>query len=353
VLWRPLLAVSLAAGLLLLIVALYLAFMTATDYRPPAELALETGNNAAAVLARGTPFSVLTFNIGYCGMEAGADFFMDSGRGSRGRSREQTRRNLERIAAFLDREKADLLLLQEVDRRASRSFQVDERRELERRFAGYGSVFALNYKVPWVPVPLLHPMGAVQSGLLTFSRFRVRSALRRRLPGQEGWPRQLAELDRCALESRLPLAGGGELVLFHLHLSVFDKGGRIRRQQLAYVRERLLAEFQKGNHVIAGGDWNHGLPGSDPKRFPASRPRSRWYMELPPDFTPPGFRWALDPTVPSVRSSASPYRRGESFVAVIDGFLVSANVEVRSVGTRDLGFENSDHNPVTAVLVLK
>ncbi len=350
---RLLMAAACAAGLLLAIVLVYLGFMTATDYRPPALLALEIRDNAAAILEKGAPFSVVSFNIGYCGMDAGADFFMDGGRGSRSASPERTRTNLRRIAAFLAGEQADLILLQEVDRRASRSQRVDQLHELQQRLAGHGGVFALNYKVPWVPVPLARPMGAVESGLLTLSRFRVESARRHRLPGQEAWPRQLAELDRCVSECRLPLKGGGELVLLNLHLSVFDRGGRIRRQQLDWLRERLLAEYRNGRHVIAGGDWNHGLPGSDPQRFPATRAASAWYMPLPPDFTPPGFAWALDPDRPTVRASSTPYRPGESFVAVIDGFLVSDNVAVRQAVVRDLDFANSDHNPVRAVFSLR
>ncbi len=348
-----LMAAAWAAGLLLLIVLIYLAFMTATDYRPPELLALEIRNNAAAPLEKGTPFSVLSFNIGYCGMDAGADFFMDGGRGSRSASLEQTRTNLRRIAAFLAGEPADLILLQEVDRRSSRSQRVDQMDELQQRLAGHGAVFALNYKVPWVPVPLTRPMGAVESGLLTFSRFRASSARRHRLPGREAWPRQLAELDRCVSECRLPLKGGGELVLFNLHLSVFDRGGRIRRRQLDWLRQRLLAEYRNGRHVIAGGDWNHGLPGSDPQRFPMTRAAPAWYMALPPGFTPPGFVWALDADRPTVRASSTPYRPGESFVAVIDGFLVSDNVAVHRVAVHDLDFANSDHNPVRAVFALR
>jgi endonuclease/exonuclease/phosphatase family metal-dependent hydrolase len=350
---KPLILLARAAGLPVLIVLLYLAYMTATDYRPPELLALEIRNNPAAVLERGAPFSVLSFNIGYCGMDAGADFFMDGGRGSRSASLEQTRTNLRRIAAFLADEPANLILLQEVDRRATRSQRVDQLDELRQRLAGYGAVFALNYKVPWVPVPLARPMGAVESGLLTLFRFRASSARRHRLPGREAWPRQLAELDRCVSECRLPLKGGGELVLFNLHLSVFDRGGRIRRRQLDWLRQRLLAEYRNGRHVIAGGDWNHGLPGSDPKRFASTRPPSAWYMALPRGFTPPGFAWALDADRPTVRASSSPYRPGESFVAVIDGFLVSDNVAVHRVVVHDLDFSNSDHNPVRAVFVLR
>lgn len=39
---------------------------------------------------------------------------------------------------------------------------------------------------------------------------------------------------------------------------------------------------------------------------------------------------------------------GENYVGVIDGFVVSPNVQVQSVTTTDLGFEYSDHHPVTA-----
>jgi endonuclease/exonuclease/phosphatase family metal-dependent hydrolase len=342
-----------AVVLPLLAVAVYLGYMTVTDFRPAAEMGLEVKNNSAAMLERNVPFTLLTFNIGYAGMDAGADFFMDGGRGSRGSSLKQTRVNLQAIGAFLSATDPDLALLQEVDLRATRSYRLDERRELQSRLPGHGSIFAVNYKVPWVPVPLTRPMGAVHGGLLTMSRFHVRAAFRRRLPGSEGWPRQLAELDRCLAECRLPLRGGGELVLMHLHLSAFDRGGRIRSRQLAFLRERLQEEYRQDNHVIAGGDWNHGLPGSSPGRFESTMKRPDWYLELPAGFAPAGFSWVLDPSRPTIRASSTPYRPGESFVAVIDGFLVSDNVEVRRTAGHDLGFAHSDHHPVLAVLALR
>lgn len=341
------------AALPLLVLVLYLAFMTVSDYRPAPEVGLGIGNNAGAKARKGMPITVLTFNTGYGGMDAGADFFMDGGRGSRGGSREKVRANLERIAAFLAVENPDLALLQEVDLKATRSYGVNELAELGNGLAGHGRVFALNFKVPWVPVPLARPMGAVTSGLLTLSRFRVRSALRLRLPGKKAWPRQLAELDRCLGECRLSLQGGGELVVLNLHLSVFDRDGRIRRRQLDYLRRRLLDEYRRGSYVIAGGDWNHGLPGSDPGRWRWTGRTPAWYRTLPEDFTPPGFRWVVDAGRPTIRASSTPYRPGGTFVAVIDGFLVSENVEVLSAAVRDLGFANSDHNPLIATFVLK
>jgi endonuclease/exonuclease/phosphatase family metal-dependent hydrolase len=340
-------------GLPVLIVVLYLTYMTLMDYRPAAAINLEIKNNRATTLKKGVPLSLMTFNIGYCGLDAGQDFFMDGGGASRSKSLEQTLTNLEDITRFLAGAKADLIVLQEVDVKSSRSYQVNELDYLQKHLAGYGAIFAVNYQVPWVPVPLTRPMGAVMSGLLTFSRFNVRSAIRYRLPGLEAWPRQLAELDRCFIENRLPVEGGRDLVLLNAHLSVFDKGGRIRKLQLAYLKKRIVDEYGKGNYVIVGGDWNHGLPGTDPGLFKWTIARPGWYEPLPDDFTPAGFVWAKDKTMPTIRSNGSAYKEGENFVAVIDGFLVSANVEIQKVAGHNLAFKNSDHNPVSAVFVLK
>jgi endonuclease/exonuclease/phosphatase family metal-dependent hydrolase len=340
-------------GVPALIVLLFLAFLTVSDYRPAPAVHLGIDNNQDRLLPKNVQFTVMTFNIGYCGLDAGEDFFMDGGTHSRCRSLEQTWTNLKEITRFLTASGPDLLALQEVDSRASRSYRVDERSCLQASFPGHGAAFAVNYQVAWVPVPLTRPMGAVKSGLLTLCRYRMGAAVRYRYPGSEAWPRQLAELDRCFLQTRLPLTGGGELLLLNSHLSVFDKGGRIRKLQLAYLRQHIVAEYRKGNHVIVGGDWNHGLPGTAATFFKAAMAPPGWYVMVPEDFTPPGFAWAVDRTVPTVRSNGTAYRQGENFVAVIDGFLVSPNVEIVKVDGRDLAFRNSDHNPVAAVFILR
>ncbi|MBQ7614213.1 MAG: endonuclease, partial [Butyrivibrio sp.] len=38
---------------------------------------------------------------------------------------------------------------------------------------------------------------------------------------------------------------------------------------------------------------------------------------------------------------------------MLDGYIVSSNVEVKEVKTLDLGFKNSDHNPVVMRFELK
>ena len=68
-----------------------------------------------------------------------------------------------------------------------------------------------------------------------------------------------------------------------------------------------------------------------------------------------GFGSAYDLTVPTCRLLNQPYDPSDTENTqyyAIDGFLVSPNVEVSAVKTLDLGFENSDHNPVLLTVSL-
>ena len=84
----------------------------------------------------------------------------------------------------------------------------------------------------------------MNSGLLTLSKFGSTSNVRYDLPEKKAWPRQLFELDRAFMESRFPVDNGKELILINLHLSAFDQGGTIRKQQLeylsTYIQERMI-----------------------------------------------------------------------------------------------------------------
>ena len=116
---------------------------------------------------------------------------MDGGTMSRSSSKAQTMINLEKITAFLAAQNADAILLQELDTKSTRSFNINEQEFMEATFRDFGSTFGLNYKVPWVPIPLKQPMGTANSGLLTFSRYHVSESVRYQYPGSEAWPVQL------------------------------------------------------------------------------------------------------------------------------------------------------------------
>ncbi|RJE86229.1 endonuclease/exonuclease/phosphatase family protein [Paenibacillus sp. 1011MAR3C5] len=344
-LWIVLIPVTLLAA--------FLIYATLADYKPPAQVKLSNENQQSNIIKHGEPFKITTFNIGYAGLDRGQDFFMDGGTGSRAASKEQTEANLESAIGFLSESNSELILLQEVDRKSSRSYKIDEAQRMGNSLQDYDQTFAYNYKVPWVPVPLTQPMGAVNSGLLTLSAFAASSHTRFDLPGKESWPVQLFELDRGFIESRLPVDNGKELVLVNLHLSAFDKGGRIRKQQLDFLGGYLEQEDNKGNYIIVGGDWNHSLPTTDPEAFPAQQEWPEWLQPFPETFGPDGYQWAVDPSVPTVRTLDAAYEEGVNFLAVIDGFFVSSNVEIVQVAGTSLAFGHSDHNPVTGTFVLQ
>lgn len=340
------LTISAIFGLFLFSVSLY-------DYKPDEIMVLSINNNQVKTLSLDKPMIITTYNIGYAGLDAKQNFFADGGKNSRATSMEQIILNLRGIVNNIDDINPDFLLLQEVDINSSRSFNGDQLEYFYKKFPNYGYTYGLNYYVPWVPVPIFKPMGKVKSGIVTFSKFNATESYRFDLPGKEKWPVQLFELDRCFTETRYQIDGGNELVVVNLHLSAFDKAGLIRQEQLKYLKHYLEEEYKKGTYIIVGGDWNHNLPGSDPFLFAHEEDWPFWLKNLPDDFKVEGFHWAIQPNEPTVRTLAKDYTPGYTFLAVIDGFLVSDNIEVLDVFTTNDKFKHSDHNPVSLTFFLK
>jgi hypothetical protein len=90
----------------------------------------------------------------------------------------------------------------------------------------------------------------------------------------------------------------------------------------------------------------HQSPAAAMDQFPSRDRPSRYTRPLPEDLFPKDLSWAIDKSQPSNRRTNSPYQPGKNYVTVIDGFVVSPDVEVESAETVDLHFEDSDHQPV-------
>lgn len=331
----------------------FLAFITLRDYQPDPIESLIIDSNQQHILVPGERYTAMTFNIGYGALDRQADFFMDGGSQSRATSKATVEYNITQILSYITKANPNVLLIQELDLDSSRSFRVNQYDMFQQQLTQHGSTFAYNYKVDWVPVPVLNPMGKATSAISTFSSHKMNQSSRYALPGQESWPVQLFELDRCMIETRMPVENGRELVVINLHLSAFDEGGKIRQQQLSFLQQYLTEERANDNYIIVGGDWNHILPGTDPTKFKATEDTPFWIQSLPHDFVPAGYVWGVDANTPTVRTLASAYVEGENYLAVIDGFLVSDNVEIVKVYGTELQFEHTDHNPVTLEFVLK
>ncbi len=347
-----LLRVGIAVCVILLVCAGVLLVM---EWRPePIEYTPVTPGPAAPAEPpqAETRLSLLTWNLGYAGLGRQADFFMDGGRQVRPPDRDLVARNLNSMTGWLTSHPAEVVLLQEVDWDSTRTFGMDQVSEIEAALPALLHARAPNFKVRWIPYPLLEPLGRVESGLLSLSRHRPTSALRHQLPGSYSWPVRVFHLKRCLHEIRIPAPDGKDWVVLHLHLSAFDKAGQLRAQQMDYLRRLMQRLHADGHHVIAGGDWNHSFPRVADRQFPSRADIPSWFQRVPAGWTPAGWRWAYDPTTPSLRATDRPYTLGENFLTIVDGFLVGPDVEILSVKTFDLGFEHSDHHPVLLEVAL-
>lgn len=340
-LWKILLGIVIAV---VLAAAIVIGWLSMEEYKPEAvEPAAVLADEAEKTLEAGQELEILTWNIGYAGLGKDSDFFMDGGKETRAADEETVKRYLEGIAGYIEQSGADIKILQEVDTSSSRTFGIDEAQRLKNG----DSVYALNYSCPFVPYPL-PPIGRVNSGLLTVSENEIESAERVALPCPFSWPVRAANLKRCLLVSTMPVADSDkQLVLINLHLEAYDSGeGKIA--QTKQLREFMQAEYEKGNYVIAGGDFNQIFPGGM-ESFPNTHAEIWTPGLLDEDSLPEGWRFACDIETPSCRLLNRPYDESDTENTqhyVIDGFILSPNVELLSVEGVDLKFENADHNPV-------
>ena len=307
----------------------------------------------------GVTYRVSSANVGFGAYSADYSFFMDGGKESRARSRQEVDRNMRGIVALINDLSPDFALFQEVDTDGTRSWHIDETAYLGDAMKGceYDEVFAQNYDSPYLFYPLIQPHGANQSGIVTLSRHPITSAARRELPVESGFMK-LLDLDRCYSVSRIPTANGKELVLYNLHLSAYTSDGAIATEQLELLCADMLAEYGAGNYCVAGGDFNKDLLGNSPEVFGvAAGENDTWAQPIPAGTIPAGLTLAApfdaDAPAASCRTASEPYSLETTFRLTVDGFLVSDNVEVVDSAVLDAGFLYSDHNPVWMDFKLK
>ena len=167
------------------------------------------------------------------------------------------------------------------------------------------------------------------------------------------------DLDRCYSISRVPVDNGKELVIFELHMSAYGNSDAVREGQIRMLREDMQKEYEAGNYVICGGDFNHDLKvveedGKD------QEPES-WAHPFPRAELPEHFSFCLDQFSAeekeklwnSARNADRPYVPGETYTVTLDGFIISDNVECVKYENVNTGYSYSDHDPVYMEFQLK
>lgn len=342
---------KIAAGVLIFVfcvVVSYVLYVLMNTDRIEDNIALEVRTGGDEVLSPGDTCTVITYNMGFGAYLPDYSFFMDGGTQSRCASAESAANAIRGGAALAKSAEPDIVLLQEVDTYATRSWHVDQLALVDEAFAEYSRVFACNYHSAYLFYPFHQPIGASNSGIVTLSRYPITSALRRSLPIEKGLG-QLLDLDRCYSISRISVSDGRELAVFNVHLSAYSDDEEVLEGQVKLLMSDLEKEVKAGNLVLCGGDFNHDLRKTDDSGEAYS-----WTHYFPRESLPEGVHFAYDrlsetqkdAQADSCRAASEAYDPETAFTVLLDGFLLSDELELLDYQTLFSGYSYSDHDPV-------
>ncbi len=355
-----------SAIILIIVVSacVYILYVVLQYYRIEDNQIVETENNMIEQLIDGKEYSIVTYNIGFGAYDQEYSFFMDTGEmldgtkvtGKYGKavSKQRVLDSTNGSIAELEKLNADIMLIQEVDLISSRARGVNQGQLLKVNFPSYSYTYTSDFHTAYLLYPFSDPHGKTEAGLATLSKYNIESTIRRSYPVPTGFDK-FFDLDRCFSLHRLPVDNGKELVVINSHMSAYDKGGVIRSQQLELLNSTISAEYEKGNYVIVGGDFNHTLGEDLVNAFPSKQKNPEWIAVLSDGDLPEGFSIAKAENrfeVPTCRAAEIPWERGVNFTTVVDGFIVSDNIEWETMNI-DVDFKYSDHQPVVMKFSLK
>ena len=328
-------------AILLLAIAAYAAAIVVLN-RAGAPARLDAvGPLAAMPTLPSGAIEVMTWNLGYGGLGAESEFAADGGEDLLPPSRGVVEKNVAGIVGELKKRAPDAILMQETARPSLLTRGVDTLGAVAAALRARDNAFSADIVTRLLPPPL-----ALKNGLFTSIGWGGARRELVELPREPGFILGFIKRRYHAQVVRLPADGDGAgWALIDIHLSAFDEGANTRLEQLRAVLDLAEAEYAKGHRVIVGGDWNYefanpGRPTTTGEEF------LFWLHAFPYEELEEGWTAAFDPTTPTCRTNERPYKKGQNFTTVIDGFVVSPNVAVESVSTIDLDFQFTDHQPV-------
>ncbi|MBR1861556.1 MAG: endonuclease/exonuclease/phosphatase family protein [Lachnospiraceae bacterium] len=345
-------------GSLLVLAIAYVLYVFIDYHRLEDHLAVEV--DAAKVgpviqaITPGDELTAVSYNIGFGAYDPEFTFFMDGGRSSWAKSRDSVLGLVNGAGDLAMSFDPDFVLFQEIDFDSTRSYHIDQYELLRDKYADYDSVLGINYDSPFLFYPFYQPHGASRAGVGTFSRYGITACERRSLPISGGLSK-FVDLDRCYTVSRVPVSNGKELILINVHMSAYGSSPEIREGQTEMLKEELEKEYEAGNYVIVGGDFNHDL------KLAEDMETYSWAHYYDRSKIPEHFSFVIDffsdkekAKMPDTcRDAGVVYDPETTYTVTLDGFIVSDNVKVLSYENYEESFLYSDHDPVIMSFMLE
>lgn len=269
-------SVSVVIGVPLITALSYVGYVV-FSYKRIGTTSLEVnGKGRSDTIENGKTLTLTTYNIGFGAYSPDYTFFRDkgydkdgkktSGTYGKGISREDVEKNTNGSISVIQELQSDFYAIQEVDIDADRSYHINQKEEIENSRNGYDNTFAVNFDSAYLCYPLNDPHGKSKSGRATYSKYQIQESERKEYTIATGFSK-FFDLDRCFTVNRRKRKDGKEFVLINSHRSAYDEGGVIRDTQIKELHSFRKSEAEKGNYVIAAGDFNHDLLTDNP-RYP-------------------------------------------------------------------------------------
>lgn len=379
-LWQKILRVFLIIiGVIVLLAGGFLIWLTANEYKPKAveKVEIDTSEGEGKKLKKGENIKIFTWNFGFGQLGDNADFIMDGGKEVMPSTEERVKVNIAGFEGSISSLNPDIIFIQEIDRDSKRAYHIDQYKQIQGEypilastadkedpeFNGYVSTFAYNMRTKFLPYPISDPMGKIDSGIATFSKYQISDSERISLPVSYNWPVRTFNFKRCLLVNRTPVYDkdgndtGKEFVFINLHLEGYDDNNG-RERQCKKLIEFIKQEYDKGNYVVAGGDFNQTFSNVDTSMYPIHdeiediwKPGKLDVQDVGENFT-----CYMDNTNPTCRSLDKVYKDADKDnfqYYMLDGFIVSNNIKVNSINTYHAYFAPCDHNPVMIDMIIE
>lgn len=372
-------------GLVLLVVILiaggYVGYIF-LSYNRIGNIDLEVNNKANNEKIKiNESLKVTTYNIGFGAYSQDFTFFLDTGYDIKGnetvgyyskaKSKDEVIFNTTGSINTLKSLNNDFILLQEVDVKSTRSHKINQKEMIANEFE-FDEVFAYNFDSAFLPYPLYDMHGKSKAGLQTLSNYKIKEAKRVEYTISTSFSK-FFDLDRCFSVSTIDVENGKKLYLINSHMSAYDEGGVIREKQIKELNDFISLCYKNNDYVVVGGDFNHDLLTYNPDFSYTSENKVFNNVLKDPDWVAPyfdingksslvdGFKVVASDNVPTCRNNDIVWNPSLTYKCVVDGFIVSNNIEVinhynveTTGGNLSLnGFAYSDHQPAYMEFVLK
>lgn len=260
---------------------------------------------------------LLTYNIGDCTF--GDSIFSIP--------KYQAEENLTGIISLLEDGNYDICLFQESDWINLTNYFINPSKRIADHFSEYSYIYGSNSNL----------FNYMDNGNMNLVQYESQNQCLDVPHRGEGILNDYFLVHKLLIETRIKIRNTDkELIVYNIHLAPYSQNYLVRREQIKYILKLANLEYEFGNYVVIGGDWNIDL-------------QSEWVIKTEMRDIFGDNPWPFEKLNSATHQKFDEY--GNKVIQSIDGFLYSPNLKGNVQNLED--FTYSDHSPVELKLKFK